>query len=83
MRSELRLRRRKDFDNVFRGGRVWSNNLLVLRSLATDLPNNRFGFVRINAGKEAAAQYFDRFVFLSRIKERCLARGYAACFGHE
>ncbi len=45
VRSELRLRRRKDFDNVFRGGRVWSNNLLVLRSLATDLPNNRFGFV--------------------------------------
>lgn len=45
VRRELRLRRRKDFDRVFRGGRAWSNNLLVLRTLASDLPNNRFGFV--------------------------------------
>ena len=45
LRRELRLRRRKDFDNVFRLGHAWSNNLLVLRSLANDLPHNRFGFV--------------------------------------
>src|SRR5574341_2329504 len=45
VRRELRLRRRKDFDRVFRGGRAWSNNLLVLRSLASDLPHNRFGLV--------------------------------------
>ena len=45
VRRELRLRRRKDFDSVFRGGRAWSNSLLVLRSLASDLPHNRFGFV--------------------------------------
>jgi ribonuclease P protein component len=45
VRRELRLRRRKDFDNVFRRGRAWSNNLLVLRTLASDLPHNRFGFV--------------------------------------
>lgn len=45
VRRELRLRRRKDFDNVFRGGRAWSNSLLVLRSLANDLPHNRYGFV--------------------------------------
>jgi ribonuclease P protein component len=30
---------------VFRGGRAWSNNLLVLRSLASDLPHNRIGFI--------------------------------------
>ena len=45
MRKELRLRRRKDFDNVFRRGRSWSNELLVLRTLPNDLPNNRYGFV--------------------------------------
>lgn len=45
MRRELRLRRRKDFDNVFRRGRAWSNSLLVLRSLASGLPHTRYGFV--------------------------------------
>jgi len=45
VRRELRLRRRKDFDSVFSGGRAWSNSLLVLRSLASDLPHNRYGFV--------------------------------------
>jgi len=45
MRKELRLRRRKDFDSVFRRGRSWSNELLVLRTLPNDLPHNRYGFV--------------------------------------
>jgi ribonuclease P protein component len=45
MRKELRLRRRKDFDNVFRKGRSWNNELLVLRSLPNDLPHNRYGFI--------------------------------------
>jgi ribonuclease P protein component len=45
MRRELRLRRRKDFDNVFRKGRAWNNELLVLRSLPNDLPHNRYGFI--------------------------------------
>jgi len=45
MRRELRLRRRKDFDNVFRKGRSWNNELLVLRSLPNDLPHNRYGFI--------------------------------------
>jgi len=45
VRRDLRLRRRKDFDNVFRRGRAFSNNLLVLRSLASGLPHNRYGFV--------------------------------------
>jgi ribonuclease P protein component len=45
MRKELRLRRRKDFDNVFRKGRAWSNDLLVLRSIPADLPHNRYGFI--------------------------------------
>lgn len=45
MRKELRLRRRKDFDNVFRQGRSWNNELLVLRSLPNELKHNRYGFI--------------------------------------
>jgi ribonuclease P protein component len=45
MRKELRLRRRRDFDAVFRRGRSWHNELLVLRALPNDLEHNRYGFV--------------------------------------
>jgi ribonuclease P protein component len=45
MRRELRLRRRNDFDAVFRKGRSWNNDLLVLRTLPNNLEHNRFGFV--------------------------------------
>jgi ribonuclease P protein component len=45
MRRELRLRRRKDFDNVFRKGRAWHNELLVLRTLPNALDHNRYGFI--------------------------------------
>lgn len=45
MRRELRLRRRRDFDAVFRKGRAWHHELLVLRSLPNALDHNRYGFV--------------------------------------
>jgi len=45
MRKELRLRRRKDFDSVFRQGRAWHNELLVLRSIPNALEHNRYGFI--------------------------------------
>ena len=45
MRRQLRLRRRKEFDAVFRRGRAWANDLLVLRSLPNQLAHNRYGFV--------------------------------------
>ncbi len=45
LRRELRLRRRKDFDAVFRKGRAWNNGLLVLRTLPNHLDHNRHGFV--------------------------------------
>jgi len=45
MRRQLRLRRRKDFDAVFRRGRAWANDLLVLRSLPNHLDHNRYGFI--------------------------------------
>jgi ribonuclease P protein component len=45
MRKELRLRHRKDFDAVFRKGRSWNNELLVLRTIPNSLHHSRFGFV--------------------------------------
>jgi ribonuclease P protein component len=45
MRRELHLRQRRHFDAVFQKGRIWSNNLLVLRALPNSLPHNRYGFV--------------------------------------
>jgi ribonuclease P protein component len=45
MRRELRLRRGKDFDAVFRQGRAWHNELLVLRSIPNALEHNRYGFI--------------------------------------
>lgn len=45
LRRQERLRRRKDFDAVFRRGRSWNNELLVLRTLANDLDHNRYGYI--------------------------------------
>ena len=45
MRRELRLRRKADFDAVFKGGRAWHNELLVVRTLANDLSHYRCGIV--------------------------------------
>ena len=45
LRRDLRLRRRADFDAVFKGGRIWADHLLVLRTLPNKLDHNRYGFV--------------------------------------
>ena len=45
MHKRLRLQRKTDFDAVFKDGRAWHNELLVLRSVANALEHNRFGFV--------------------------------------
>ena len=48
MRREQRLRRRKDFDAIYRQGQVHGNRLLVVRVRPNGLSETRFGFV---AGK--------------------------------
>jgi ribonuclease P protein component len=45
LRRDLRLRRRADFDAVFKSGRIWADHLLVLRALPNNLDHNRYGFV--------------------------------------
>jgi len=45
MRKELRLRGRKQFANAFQRGRLWGNQLLVLRLFPNGLDYNRYGFI--------------------------------------
>ncbi len=45
MKKRERLKARKDFVSVYRKGRAWTNQLLVLRALSSDLPHHRCGFV--------------------------------------
>jgi ribonuclease P protein component len=45
LRKDFRLRRKADFDAVFKGGRIWADQLLVLRALPNHLDHNRYGFV--------------------------------------
>ncbi len=45
MRRKLRLRGRKAFNAVFQQGRLWANDLLILRAVANGLEHNRYGFI--------------------------------------
>ena len=40
-----RLTKKKEFDLVFRGGRILKNDFLVARFLKNHIPENRFGFI--------------------------------------
>jgi ribonuclease P protein component len=45
MNKRERLKARKDFVSVYRKGRAWVSQFLVLRALPNDLPHHRCGFV--------------------------------------
>lgn len=62
MRKEERLTKRKDFEIVYRKGRAWANNLLVLRALPNELGSSRYGFA---AGKRLGGA-----VVRNRVKRR-------------
>ena len=65
MRRDQRLRRRKDFAEAYRQGRVFSNHLLVLRVRSNGLDVTRFGFV---TGKAVGGA-----VLRNRVKRRLRA----------
>jgi ribonuclease P protein component len=65
MRREQRLRRRKDFDAIYRKGQVSGNRLLVVRVRPNGLSETRFGFV---AGKAVG-----NAVTRNRVKRRLRA----------
>lgn len=56
MRREQRLRRRKDFDAIYRQGQVHGNRLLVVRVRPNGLAETRFGFVAGKAVGNAVAR---------------------------
>jgi ribonuclease P protein component len=45
MRRDLRLRRNKEFQNVFNEGRGWANRLLVLKAVHNGCTNTRVGLI--------------------------------------
>ena len=62
MRRAQRLRQRRDFGAVYRRGRPYRGDLLVLRALRTDRPLSRFGF--------AAGRAIGNAVVRNRLKRR-------------
>ncbi|MGQ9573383.1 MAG: ribonuclease P protein component [Dehalococcoidia bacterium] len=45
MKKRERLKARKEFVSIYRKGRAWANEFLVLRALPNDLSHHRCGFV--------------------------------------
>ena len=56
MRRAQRLRQRRDFGAVYRRGRPYRGDLLVVRALRTDRPLSRFGFAAGRAIGNALAR---------------------------
>lgn len=75
-----RLRRRKDFDAVFRRGRSWNNDLLVLRTLTNDLDHNRYGFITSKRVGRAVVRNRVRRLLSEAIRARPLKRGWDVVF---
>ncbi len=42
---ENRIKKKKDFEVIFKKSKSFKNNLFILRFLENNLPQNRFGFV--------------------------------------
>ncbi|MFN8577584.1 MAG: ribonuclease P protein component [Candidatus Sericytochromatia bacterium] len=54
---KLRLRKKQDFDSVYRKGKSYSCKYLKLYILNTDLPSQRFGF---SISKKVSKKAFER-----------------------
>ncbi len=62
MRRAQRLRQRREFAAVYRHGRPYRSDLLILRALHTDRPLSRFGF--------AVSQALGNAIVRNRLKRR-------------
>ena len=45
LKKEFRLRKQKDFENIFNKGFYFSGNFLLLKTVKNNLPISRFGFI--------------------------------------
>ena len=64
--SKYRLKRKKDFERVYKKGRVNRENFLLLRFVPNDLGNTRFGVV---VSKKVAKKANERNAIKRRIRE--------------
>jgi len=48
LKKQFRLRKQKDFENVFKKGTYFSEDFLALKAARNNLPVSRFGFVVSN-----------------------------------
>ena len=63
MQKEARLTKRREFVAVYREGRVWANNLLVLKALPNELGRSRSGIsVSKSVGKAVVRNRVKRLV---------------------
>lgn len=76
LRRQERLRHRKDFDAVFRRGRSWNNNLLVLRALSNDLAHNRYGFITSKRVGKAVVRNRVRRLLSEALRVQRVAAGW-------
>ena len=76
VKRQERLRHRKDFDAVYRRGRSWNNELLVLRTLTNDLTHNRYGFVTSKRVGKAVVRNRVRRLVSESLRALQLRRGW-------
>jgi ribonuclease P protein component len=65
---------------MFRRGRSWNNNLLVLRTLPNDLPHSRFGFITSKRVGNAVARNRVRRRLKEAIRSLSLREGWDVVF---
>lgn len=81
MRRAQRLRHRHEFAAVYRHGRSYRSELLVLRVLATSRPESRFGFAVGKAVGNAVVRNLVKRRLREAIREQPFIAGWDAVIG--
>ena len=64
--KKYRLQKDKDFELVFRKGKIISNRFFYLKSMKNNLETSRFGFI---VGKKTSKNSTDRNIIKRRLRE--------------
>ncbi|MCK5123315.1 MAG: ribonuclease P protein component [Candidatus Pacebacteria bacterium] len=56
LKKELRIRKQKEFDNIFKKGAYFSERFLALKTVENDLEISRFGFIVSNKISKKAVE---------------------------
>ncbi|MCK5466404.1 ribonuclease P protein component [Candidatus Parcubacteria bacterium] len=83
LKKELRIRKQKDFDNIFSKGAYFSEKFLALKVVKNDLEISRFGFIVSNKISKKAVER-NRIKRLLRetvrLKQNKIKSGFDAIF---